>query len=391
MMPAPLIAHVVYRFDVGGLENGLVNLINSLPADRYRHAVICITDYTGFSARIRRPDVTLHALHKPPGNSWRLHAQLRRLFRELGPTIVHSRNLAALESQAAASIAGVPVRLHGEHGWDIGDLHGASRRHRFVRRLFKPFVHHYVAVSHELGAYLRTAIGVAPGRITQIPGGVDVERFRPRDRVEAPEFGIDAAQTFVVGSVGRMQAVKNPMLLARAFVRALALMPEARGQLRLAMVGDGPLRAEVIAFLKESGVADFAWVPGARDDIPEILRDLDVFVLPSLAEGVSNTILEAMATGLPVIATKVGGNSELVVADGTGSLVPSDDVESMARAILAHFCNRAMVRRRGKNARALAVGRFSLDAQVNGYQRLYDTWLAWCGSRSMSDQWVLGR
>jgi hypothetical protein len=112
----------MYRFDTGGLENGIVNLINHMPADRYRHAVIALSEVTDFRKRIQRDDVQFISLHKPPGHGIWLYPKLFRLFRRLRPAIVHSRNLAALEVQLPAWLAGVPVRIHGEHGRDIGDL-----------------------------------------------------------------------------------------------------------------------------------------------------------------------------------------------------------------------------------------------------------------------------
>ena len=160
----PLIAHVLYRLDVGGLENGLVNLINQLPENRYRHAIICLSDYTEFAHRIQRPDVALYALHKPPGNSLRMHGQIWQLFRELRPAIVHTRNLGAIEAQVAAYFARVPVRIHSEHGRDVDDLDGSSRKNQWLRRFFSPFVHQYIALSQDLADYLTGAVGIGAAR-----------------------------------------------------------------------------------------------------------------------------------------------------------------------------------------------------------------------------------
>src|SRR5262245_26906963 len=115
-MGIPLVAHVIYRLDVGGLENGVVNLINSMPTDQFRHAIVCLAGYSEFYRRIERRDVPVFNLDKSPGNSPRMHWDLWRLFRRLRPRIVHTRNLAALEAQLPAALAGVPVRIHGEHG-----------------------------------------------------------------------------------------------------------------------------------------------------------------------------------------------------------------------------------------------------------------------------------
>ena len=130
----PLVAHVVFRFDVGGLENGVVNLLNGLPSDRYRHTVISLTEATHFHERVRVDDVDFVSLHKPPGHGFWLGPRLFRIFRRLRPTIVHTRNLAALESLVPAWLAGVPVRIHGEHGRDVGDLDGSNQTYRLVRR-----------------------------------------------------------------------------------------------------------------------------------------------------------------------------------------------------------------------------------------------------------------
>ena len=118
-----LIAHVVYRFDIGGLENGVVNLINRLPESRWRHAVLALTEVSSaFTQRVQRQDVQYLSLHKSPGHLWKLYPRLVRMFRELQPAVVHTRNLAALEAVVPAWTAGIPVRIHGEHGRDASPV-----------------------------------------------------------------------------------------------------------------------------------------------------------------------------------------------------------------------------------------------------------------------------
>jgi glycosyltransferase involved in cell wall biosynthesis len=138
------------------------------------------------------------------------------------------------------------------------------------------------------------------------------------------------------------------------------------------MIGDGPLRRESQKLLSEAGVADLAWLPGERADIPELLRAIDLFVLPSIAEGISNTILEAMVSGLPVVATYVGGNSELVVEGETGMLVPSSDPVAMAEAIQSYLKDPEKLARHGQTGRKRAVEHFSIEKMVEGYLSLYD-------------------
>ncbi|MDP2171343.1 MAG: TIGR03088 family PEP-CTERM/XrtA system glycosyltransferase [Rhodocyclaceae bacterium] len=379
----PLIVHVVFRFDVGGLENGVVNLINHLPADAYRHVIIALTEVTDFRRRIVRDDVQFISLHKPPGHLFALYPRLFRLFRELRPAIVHTRNLAALEVTVPAWAAGVPVRIQSEHGRDADDLDGSNLKHKWVRRFYNRFVSHYIALSRDLESWLVERIGIPARKVTQIYNGVDAGRFHPAAAAvpasghfvpPAPISGcpFNRPEHWLVGTVGRMQTVKNQTLLARAFIRALELEPPLKARLRLVMVGEGPLRAEAQQLLEQAGVAELAWLPGERHDVPEILRGLDCFVLPSLGEGISNTILEAMASGLPVIATQVGGNPELVIEGQTGTLVPTSDPEALARALIDYASNPDHARATGRAGRAAVERRFSMEAMVAAYQGLYD-------------------
>lgn len=372
----PLVAHVVFRFDVGGLENGIVNLLNRLPSEAYRHAIISLTAITDFRKRIARDDVQFIALEKPPGHTFWLYPRLYRLFRELQPAIVHSRNLAALEVVIPAWLSGVRVRIHGEHGRDVGDFDGSSRKYQWVRRCYRPFVTKYIALSRDLEDYLVSSVGVSSSKVEQIYNGVDIMRFHPAATRQAPAGCpfVDPG-LWLIGSVGRMQIVKNQTDLARAFVRALQAHPELANRLRLVMVGDGPLRADAQALLAQAGVAEYAWLPGARDDVPEIMRGLDCFVLPSLAEGVSNTILEAMASGLPVVATDVGGNRELIDNGRTGEVVQAGDIETMAEKIATYAEDPQRARAAGLAGRALVERQFSLETMSQRYLALYDRYL----------------
>ncbi|NDP38746.1 MAG: TIGR03088 family PEP-CTERM/XrtA system glycosyltransferase [Rhodoferax sp.] len=370
----PLVLHVVYRFDTGGLENGIVNLINHMPQHAYRHAVMALTEVTEFHQRIQRRDVEYISLHKPPGHGVWQYPKLFKLFRQLRPAIVHSRNLAALEVQPAAWAAGMPVRIHGEHGRDVGDLDGSNVTYQRVRRVYKPFVHHYTALSRDLADYLVDRVGVSPDAITQACNGVDTERFRPvpggPQRIAGCPF--DPARQWLMGTVGRMQTVKDQLMLAHAFVQALAFAPELKERMRLIMVGEGPLRAQAQAVLDAAGVGRLAWLPGERSDVPDIMRGLHAFALPSLAEGISNTILEAMASGLPVVATAVGGNADLVQHGQTGYIVSPSNPQTMALRLMALAANPERTRNMGQAGRQRALTAFSLQAMVSTYQSVYD-------------------
>lgn len=370
-----LVVHVVYRFDMGGLENGVVNLINNMSSRNYRHVVLALTEVTDFRKRIVRDDVVFLALNKPPGHALSLYPSLFRLFRELRPSIVHTRNLAALEVLVPAWAAGVSVRIHGEHGRDVGDFDGSSKKYQWMRRLYSPFVGHYVALSRDLASYLTDKVRISRKRITQVYNGVDAVRFSPTDDIQRPLIPgcpFVGAQLWRVGTVGRMQTVKDQLTLTRAFIRALEIAPELKSRLRLALVGDGPLREGCQLLLDTAGVSALSWLPGERDDVPEIMRGLDCFVLPSLAEGISNTILEAMACGLPVVATDVGGNADLVIHGVTGQIVPAGDVDAMAHSLVQLASSPELAQSMGRAGRQRILEKFSLDAMVGTYQGLYD-------------------
>jgi sugar transferase (PEP-CTERM/EpsH1 system associated) len=371
----PLVAHVIYRLGVGGLENGLVNLINRMPRERYRHAIVCLKDATDFSERIRVPDVPIHALNKREGHDLALFGRLFKLLRELKPDIVHTRNLAALECQWPAWLAGVPHRVHGEHGWDVFDPGGSNRKYQWLRRLHRPLIHRYIPLSRQIEGYLRETVGIPVEKIRRICNGVDTALFHPRgvakSAVEDCPFPLDGSVT-VVGTVGRMHGVKDQLTLVRAFLRLLGKSPRFRARLRLMLVGEGPLREKALEGLRQAGAEDLAWLPGEREDVAELLRLLDIFVLPSQAEGISNTLLEAMATGLPVVATAVGGNPELVVDGVTGYLVPPAQPEAMATALAGYLDNPVLKSAHGQAGLRRVREEFSLDAMVQRYMAVYD-------------------
>lgn len=371
----PLVLHVVYRFDVGGLENGVVNLINHMPPQAYRHAVLALTEVAPtFAQRIRREGVQTFALHKPPGHGVWQYPKLWRLFRELKPAVVHTRNLAALEATVPAWAAGVRARVHSEHGREGRDLGADTSRYDRVRRLYRPFVGHYVALSSELADYLRTVVKVATPLVTQVYNGVDTDKFTPapgdRRAILGCPFKTDTH--WLVGTVGRMHEVKDQANLARAFVRACELAPPLRQVLRLVMVGDGPLRTQVMEVLTTAGVQDACWLPGERHDVPQIMQSLHCFALPSKSEGISNVVLEAMACGLPVVATAVGGNPELVRPGATGTLVPAEDPDALARAIIELALDPARAAAMGRAGRADVEARFSMQSMTAAYQGVYD-------------------
>ncbi len=375
-MPRPLIAHAVHRFDIGGMENGVVNLINRLPADFADHAIIAFTSINpGFARRIQRPGVTFIELHKPPGQTARILGPLWASLKRLRPSVLHTRNLATLEGQVAAWLAGVPGRMHGEHGWDIGDLDGSNRKMLRIRQCLRGFVQRQIALSAHTRRYLTDQVGVPRNRISQICNGVDTDRFQPvadetRRGALLAAAGLPS-DAFVVGSLGRLAAVKNLPLLAQAYAIVRQRNPVFRRRARLAFVGEGPDLNRLGGELAKHDLMDSTWMPGARDDVAQCLQCFSVLCLPSLAEGISNTVLEAMASGLPVIATAVGGNDELIQAGQTGYLVDTGDASTMADHIETYFTNSTVRLQHAQRARQRAVAHFSLQTMVDQYQSVY--------------------
>ena len=146
MPPRPRhIVHLIYRFAAGGLENVVIQLINNLPPDEFRHTVVVIAGFDpAFVTRIERSDVEVINLAKGPGQPFKLYPRMYRLLKSLKADVLHSCNLAAMEFVPMAALAGVPLRVHVEHGWDVGDLGGSNVRYNWLRKIYKPFVNEFV-------------------------------------------------------------------------------------------------------------------------------------------------------------------------------------------------------------------------------------------------------
>lgn len=370
----PLVVHLIYRLDYGGLENGLVNLINNMPPDRYRHAIVCLTTYSKFAERIRRSDVPVIALNKQPGKDPGCYLRLARTLRSLRPAILHTRNFGTLDMQFVGALCRIPGRIHGEHGWDVYDLDGSNKRYLRVRRLARRLVHRYVAMSRDLARYLQNGVHVPEQRVHQIYSGVDTTRFRPVAPGESTPWpaGFAPADAVIIGTVGRLEPVKNPLGLVRAFARLVEAVPHARQRLRLVLIGAGPMQGEVAQAIAQAGIQSLVWMTGARDDVPLLMRHLDVFVLPSLNEGISNTILEAMASGVPVVAGIVGGNPEIVHDGETGRLYRVDDEQALADILAEYAMDDTLRTTHGDRARVLVEAQHSMESMVNAYLRVYD-------------------
>ena len=377
----PLIAHIVFRFDYGGLENGVINLVNHMPEHAFRHCVVALTEASDFQKRLNKPGVAVHCIGKRPGKDPGSYIRLYRLLRSLRPTIVHTRNLGTLECLIVAWLARAPIRIHGEHGWDIYDPDGTKKKYRILRRFISQFIDRFVTVSDELSEWLASTVGIPKAKITRICNGVDTDKFHPGEQRSRENLPPDVfpQDCVIVGSVTRFSAIKDPLNLVNAFIKFRQWSRRGADHARLLMVGGGEMQNEAQKNILDAGLQSAAWLTGSRDDIPEMLRKMDVFVLGSLREGISNTILEAMASGLPVIATATGGNHELVVDGVTGRLVPPSDPDALADALESYVSDADTRERHGRSARKRACSQFSVSAMVDGYLRLYNNALQKAG------------
>lgn len=359
------VIHVLHSLGVGGTENGVVNLIRALEGE-VRHTVVSMTGPGPLAARLP-DDVELHCLGKRPGLDLGSVVRLSRLLRRLRPDVVHSRNWGAFDAILAARLARVPVVIHGEHGREADDPEGLSRRRNRLRRLAAPFVDRFVTVSFDLRRWLIHVVGIPERRVVTILNGVDTTRFCDDGRETGRQALGLVGDAVVLGTVGRLDPVKDQQGLLEAFAR----LARTDGRAVLVVLGDGPCREALEARARRPDLAGRVRLLGERDDVPTLLRGFDIFVLPSIAEGISNTILEAMATGLPVVATRTGGNPELVEDGVTGTLVPVGRPAALADALRAYAADPHLRALHGKAGRQRAVEEFALERMVRRYRDLY--------------------
>ncbi|MBF0444521.1 MAG: TIGR03088 family PEP-CTERM/XrtA system glycosyltransferase [Magnetococcales bacterium] len=371
-----LVVHLLYRLDVGGLETVVVNLINHLPKDEFRHVVISLTECSGFKERITAANVSFYQLNKKAGKDLMVWWRLWKLLRQLKPDILHTCNLAALEGVIPARLAGVPVVIHAEHGRDSYDIDGSNKKYLLLRRLLIPFVDHVVAVSEDLAGWLENSVKISPDKIKLIINGIEStlpprskDRRLPLSNPPTPLFA--TPDTFIIGTVGRLWPVKDQSNLLKAFASLLSLAGENGNRLRLVMVGDGPQRTELEELAGKLGIQEKLWISGWRKDVGELLRGMDLFALPSQAEGTPLTIIEAMAAALPVVATNVGGVANLVIEGKTGSLVAPQNHQDLAQALFSYVNDPNLGLQQGLAGRELYLQKFTLEQMVHQYKSLF--------------------
>jgi glycosyltransferase involved in cell wall biosynthesis len=289
-------------------------------------------------------------------------------FSRMRPHIVHTHNFVShVHAAPAARLARVPV-VHTKHGRALASFAWSKRLRRYLYHL----ADRIVVVSKETGESFLAKSGVDPARIVVIYNGIDTARFRNLDRAGARrELGI-AQESVVFGAVSRLDTVKDHPTMLRAFAKASKRRPNCV----FVVVGDGPERGAIERLIAELGLEGSVKLTGFTDDVPRRLAAFDLFLQPSTEEGLSLTILEASAAGVPVVASAVGGTSEIIENGRTGTLVPAGDTDALAAALSGFIENPAPFREMARGARETVERRFSLAGMADAYEALYRSVLA---------------
>jgi len=346
------VCHVSLTLKTGGLERILTDIARHHDASESVPEFLAIREVGRFADEIRRTGCPVHLLR--PAGRIGLVRQMVRLFRAGRFDVVHTHNTYPhLYASLAARLAGVPVVVNTRHGQRAG--HGWKSRTQF--RWASHLVDRIIAVSDDAARLCVEADGVAARKVTRIWNGIDLSDFSFTGPAAAP----------IAISVARLSPEKDFPTLLRAVALAIREVPD----LQLKLVGDGPERAKLEGLTRELGITSCVEFLGERTDVPSLLAQAGFFVSSSLTEGISLTLLEAMAVGLPVVATAVGGNSEIVADGVTGQLVPPANPEALARAIVTMCRNENRWPALGRAGRSRVAQHFEVHRMVSDYERLY--------------------
>lgn len=366
--PRLRVLHVISFMGRGGAEMGILKLISGL-GDDFEHRV-CTT--RGFDAEFVGSHFSKEKVFVAGSSDLKLQFplfRLARLMRQYRPHIVHSRNWGAIEAVAAAKLAGVPVVIHSEHGYEVDMFSGLPMRRRLFRRASYAMADATFAVTRELRDFHARQAWIHPRSMGVMYNGVDTQRFAPSREARIAmrqELGLPET-SFVVGSVGRLVPIKDH----QTFLKAAATLVKNGLDIRVLLVGSGPERERLQSLASANNLEGRVCFTGDSGRVPELLNAMDVFVLPSLGEGMSNTLLEAMACGLPTLATNVGGNPEIITDNLNGCLFAPGDVAWLASKLELLARDPGLIHQLGTAARNHAIESFSLSRMLELYRSFY--------------------
>ncbi len=369
-MPTPIkVLHIVDSMGGGGMENGVANLSLNLPRNGFDLHVCCLRSRGTFSERIAKPS-QVYTLNKAPGLSFQCLRKLRKQILAVNPDIIHTHNLGPLIYTFFASYFGSQWKIvHGEHA-ELSDCELTMRR-RLARKLMYRRCACVHSVSEQLTVQLRE-LNFNHGETLTIRNGVDTNKYAPppdkikaKQKLKLPKL---PSNSFVIGAVGRFGKYKRHAMLVSAFDEFATSHKEAV----LILAGDGgPEKHRTLQRIAECrNRGRIHWL-GFLNDINRFYQGIDLLVSPSINEGMSNAILEAMACGVPVLANKACGNAEILSSSEGGILTAMDNKSALANILSTILKERTELSRKGTLAREAASKRFSIEEMTENYRKLY--------------------
>jgi sugar transferase (PEP-CTERM/EpsH1 system associated) len=363
------VGHTIYAFKDGGMERGLLNIVNYGDCDRFYHVILCLSEAGAFADQLRSPACSIFEFKKRAGNDLRLPGRIAAVARRYKLNVLHARGWPTLvETALAARLARVRVTIYGFHGRTLEDLQGINLRRRWIQKVMIRSYQCVLTLNRRMQSELAAECGLSEDHIRIIANGVDVKTFRPHEDRNAlrAAFGLPKDR-FIIGNVARLDPVKNHEVILRALCRM-----RDRGLKPLFMlVGEGPHRAMLEQEIRRLQIATDVCLFGYSDRISRLLNCMDLYVQSSFYEGFSNTILEAMACGLPVLATDVGGTADLLDNGREGFLFQPADDEALAALIMRLQQDNPLRRSMAERARRRVLEHFSVHTMVRNYEVMY--------------------
>jgi glycosyltransferase involved in cell wall biosynthesis len=354
------IIQFVENLDRGGLERMALDLALTLQRRGHHVSFACLHDPGALAPEAVSAGLTVHAFHKAPGFSPRVLFNAWRYFLRERPDVVHSHNPGVHHyATLAARLTGASCVISTRHG-PLSST-GQPYNERWFRAVMG-WTDHIVHVSDHTRRILVNERGLSAAKSAVLYNGIALDRFTSRSAQPA-----GAWPTLRLGALGRLVPVKGHSVLLRAFARLVPSLPSCT----LTIVGGGPLEAALREEAAQLGLGDRVVFAGPTQDAPGWLSQWDLFVFPSLSEGLPLAILEAMAVGLPIVSTRVGGIPEVAPEGEVAWYAEPDQVDELAVQLAQALASPDELRRRGQAARARAIRDYGLETMTDHYEALY--------------------
>lgn len=361
------ITHILYSFGLGGLEGIIAELINRMDHEAFSHSICVFKDELASLEKINISGVDVHIVKRRFRHDPTTIIRLALVLKRIKPDIVRTYNWTGTDGIIAAKLCGIKSIIHSEHGFDIEEIYNQKKRRVLARRLLLRYCEKVIAVSGILKNWLLNDVRVNNDKIVYIPNGCDLKKFLPgKDMKRRELFGIWEGQV-LIGAVGSLKKLKGHDILIRSF----AELAKIYANIRLIIIGDGPESENLSALVKEMDVEGKDIFPGAVKETASFYRAMDIFVLPSLSENSPNTLLEAMASGLPIVATDVGDVRFMLDEGASGIIVEPGNVSQISCGIERYLKDTNLAKEKGENARSRVVNLFNIDNMVRAYEALY--------------------